>query len=224
MPRRCFIKAKFQGERVVTTRKLWTEIGEGLAWLWHNPLLRFMAVLTFGITTPCMGYVLVLIVLAQNMHASNAAIGLIFAGGGIGGIVGSLIASPLNNRFGFGRVIIGTTWIWVLTWLFYAIAPNPFVLGLANALSFIVVPIYMVVQYSYRLAMIPDRLQGRVNSVFRLIAFGSQPLGIAITGVLIQAIGPALTVVVLFLPQLVLAIAVTFNRHVRNARPIAEIG
>ena len=158
------------------------------------------------------------------MHASNAAIGLIFAGGGIGGIVGSLIASPLNNRFGFGRVIIGTTWIWVLTWLFYAIAPNPFVLGLANALSFIVVPIYMVVQYSYRLAMIPDRLQGRVNSVFRLIAFGSQPLGIAITGVLIQAIGPALTVVVLFLPQLVLAIAVTFNRHVRNARPIAEIG
>lgn len=217
-----FIRAQFQEERSAVASNLWSEIGDGLTWLWHNRLIRFLAVLTLGLTVPCSGYVLILIVLAQHMHASNAAIGLIFACGGIGSIAGSLMASPLQRRFGFGRVMIVTTWIWVLSWLFYALAPNPLLLGLANAVSFIVVPIYMVVQYSYRLATIPDHLQGRVNSVFRLIAFGGQPLGIALTGILLQAYGPAVTVVLTFIPQAILAVAVTFNRHVRHARPISE--
>lgn len=217
-----FIRAQFQEERSAVASNLWAEVGEGLTWLWHNQLIRFLAVLTLGLTVPCSGYVLILIVLAQHMHASNAVIGLIFACGGIGSIAGSLMASPLQRRFGFGRVMIVTTWIWVLSWLFYALAPNPLLLGLANAVSFIVVPIYMVVQYSYRLATIPDHLQGRVNSVFRLIAFGGQPLGIALTGILLQAYGPAVTVVLTFIPQAILAVAVTFNRHVRHARPISE--
>src|SRR5260221_1883346 len=218
-----FIRTRFQEERDAAASNLWAEIGEGLTWLWHNQLIRFLAVLTLGLTVPCSGYGLVLIVLAQHMHASNAEIGLIFACGGIGSIAGSLMASPLQERFGFGRGMIVTTWSWVFSWLFYALAPNPLMLGLANAVSFIVVPIYMVVQYSYRLAMIPDHLQGRVNSVFRLIAFGGQPLGIALTGILLQAYGPVVTVFLTFIPQVILAVAVTFNRHVRHARPISEV-
>ena len=130
---------------------------------------------------------------------------------------------PLQKRFSFGQIIISSSWIWALTWLFFAIAPNPIVLSILNGMSFVIVPIYMVAQYSYRLALIPDRLQGRVNSVFRLIALGGQPIGLALTGLLLQFIGPVATVVVLFAPQLVLVIAATLNKDVRNARPIGEI-
>ena len=175
---------------------LWADIGEGLRWLWHHPVLRFVALLTGGITAPVVGYALIIIVLAQSQHASPFTIGLIFACSGIGSIGGALAAAPLQKRFSFGTLMIVSTWIWALTWLFFAIAPNAFVLGLVTALSFIIVPIYTVVQFSYRLAQIPDKLQGRVNSVFRLIAFGSQPIGMAVTGLLIQAIGPILTVAV----------------------------
>ncbi|HLX38934.1 MAG TPA: MFS transporter, partial [Ktedonobacteraceae bacterium] len=216
----CFIRTQFQEERMTDARvkqNMWKEIGEGIVWLWHHPLIRFIAILTFGINTPCTGYVLVLLVLAGHMHASNAITGLIFASGGIGSVLGALLAGPLQKRFSFGQLIITSTWIWVLTWLFYAIAPNPLVLGIANTISFIVVPIYSVTQYTYRIAVIPDRLQGRVNSIFRLIAFGGQPLGIAITGLLIQAIGPNYAVIVLFIPQGILAIAVTLNKYVREA-------
>ncbi len=215
-----FIRTQFQEERTTNgdaPQSMWKEIGEGIAWLWQHPVIRFLAILTFGITTPCMGYVLVLLVLAQHMHASNTVIGLIFASGGIGSVVGALLVGPLQKRFSFRQVIIVSTWLWVLTWLFYAIAPNPLLLGISNTISFIVVPIYTVTQYTYRIAIIPDRLQGRVNSVFRLIAFGGQPLGIAITGLLIQAIGPNYAVAVLFIPQGILAIAVTLNKHVREA-------
>ncbi len=215
-----FIKTEFQEERTAVPRKLWTEIGEGMSWLWHNPLVRFIAVLTFGLITPCSGYVLIIIILAKDLHASNVLTGLIFAGGGIGSVVGALLVVPLQKRFSFGQLMIGTAWLWALGWLLYAFAFNPWVLLAANVVGFVVVPIYMMVQFSYRLAMIPDRLQGRVNSVFRLIAFGSQPIGLALTGVLLQFMGPVVAVVVLSIPQLVLAIAVTLNPHVRNAPPI----
>ncbi len=218
-----FIKAKFQEERDPAPLHLWVDIKEGLSWLWHQPLLRFIAVLTGGITMPVVGYSLILIVLAQGLHASNFTIGLIFACGGVGSIVGSLLVAPLVKRFSFSQLMIGSTWIWALTWLLFAIAPNPLVLGVVTVLSFIIVPIYMSVQFGYRLALIPDHLQGRVNSVFRLIAFGGEPIGLAVTGILIQAIGPVPTVLVLFVPQFILSIAATFNKHLRNAKPIEEL-
>lgn len=218
-----FIKTKFQAERDAEPHKLWAEIGEGMSWLWHNPLVRFIAVLTFGLITPCSGYVLIIIILARDLHASIVITGLIFAGGGIGSVAGALLVVPLQKRFSFGQLMIGTAWLWVLGWLLYAFALNPWILLAANVVSFIVVPIYMMVQFSYRLALIPDRLQGRVNSVFRLIAFGSQPIGLALTGALLQLMGPIPTVILLAIPQLVLAIAVTLNPHVRSAPPIAEV-
>jgi hypothetical protein len=55
-------------------------------------------------------------------------------------------------------------------------------------------PIYNVVQLSRRLAMIPDGLQGRVNSAFRLAANLLYPVGAALCGVLIEHGGTGLAV------------------------------
>lgn len=74
----------------------------------------------------------------------------------------------------------------------------------------------------YRLASIPDALQGRVNSIFRLILFGSQAVGLLLTGALLQAIGPVLTVL-LFIPQLLLALAATLHRQLRDAPRLSEV-
>ena len=84
-------------------------------------------------------------------------------------------------------------------------------------------PVYNVVQFSYRLALIPDSLQGRVNSTFRLLAFGFIPIGAAAGGFLLERIGAAATVGVFTSVYLLMALATTFNRHVREAQPIAEI-
>src|SRR5438270_8029595 len=43
-----FIKTPFQTRREIAPNKLWIEIKEGLVWLWRQPLLRFVAILTFG--------------------------------------------------------------------------------------------------------------------------------------------------------------------------------
>ncbi|MGI4792038.1 MAG: MFS transporter [Janthinobacterium lividum] len=197
------------------TPNLGAEIVEGLHWLNAHKIIRFIAVLTGGLMLACAGWALILIVLAQKFGATPFTIGLLMATGGVGSIVGSLLAVPLQKRFRFGPLMIGATWVWAITWGLYAFAPNLITLGIVNALSFVIVPIYLGTQYAYRLAQIPDHLQGRVNSVFRLIAFGSGPVGLAVTGLMLQKLGPVPTVLITFVPQLLLSLAATFYRPLR---------
>jgi hypothetical protein len=79
------------------------------------------------------------------------------------------------------------------------------------------------VQFSYRLALIPDELQGRVNSAFRLISYSLRPVGIALTGVLMQSIGIIPTAIVFAMILLVLAIVASLNVHIRKALPLAQV-
>jgi MFS family permease len=195
---------------------LWWEIREGLAWLWHNPAMRFIALLTGGINLCGYGYALILIVLGERMGAGSGTIGLILAGGGAGSVAGALLAAPLQKRFGFRWVVIAMTWVLALTWPLYLAASTPLALGAVNGLIFVAVPIYFGAQYSYRLARIPDRLQGRVNSAYKLIAFGAQPLSLALTGALLEWSGTTVTILALFVPQVLLALAATASRHLRH--------
>ncbi len=211
------IRVDFQQERILAQRKLLPEIKEGLTWLWQQPVIRFMAILTGGLNFVSAGFIPLLVVLVKQQHGSSFLYGLILTIGGIGGIVGSLLGSPLQKRFRFGQVIISAVWIHALLWPFYAIAPNLFLVGIILALSFITGPIYNVVSISYRLALIPDVLQGRVNSVFRLLAFGFQPLGWTVTGISLQIIGVTPTILALFVVLFTLAVFTTLNPHIRHA-------
>ncbi|HEV2235963.1 MAG TPA: MFS transporter [Ktedonobacterales bacterium] len=214
------IRARFQGERSATHRHLLVEIREGLVWLWRQPLIRYIAFLTGGTNFAGAGTALMLIVLAKQQGATPFTLGTLFAVAGVGGIVGSIVAAPIQRRLSFGAVIIGSSWVWALLFPLYAIAPSPLWLGVISAGMFLTSPIYNVVQFSYRISIIPDELQGRVNSVFRLLAFGFQPLGLALTGFLIQTVQVVPTVLLFSVTSLVLAILTTFNRGVREARPV----
>lgn len=212
------IRRPLQEARAIAPGRLRAEIAEGIAWLRGQATLRLIAFLTGGLMVCSVGYSLIMIVLGERVGASPFAIGLIFAGGGIGSIVGGLITPRLQRRFQFGPLLIGSAWLWALTWLFFLFAPNVPALIVANAAAFVIVPIYMITQYRYRLAATPDALQGRTNAIFRLIVWGTQPLGVALAGFLLERIGPDRTIVLLFLPQLALSIGATLHGGLRAAR------
>jgi len=119
---------------------------------------------------------------------------LIYAIAGVGGVVGALLAAPTQKYFRFGQLMIGTYWFWSLLLPLYLFASNTLALGLITALTFTLGSVYTVAQFSFRLSLIPDALQGRVTSVFRLVAFLGPPLGSMITGTLLQTLGIAPTV------------------------------
>ena len=218
-----FIKTDFQETRQATSRSLWLDIREGLSWLWHQPLIRFIAILTGGNNFITSGYILIIIVLAQRVHASSVLIGFILAIAGGGGLVGAVVAPWIQKRVRFGLVMISTTWLVALSMPLLLLAPNVLYLGFVMAIALVAGSIYNVVQFSYRSALIPDALQGRVNSVFRLIAFSGQPLGIALIGILIQEVGVGQTVLWCSLGLLILAVMTMLNRHIRHARPLSDM-
>ena len=94
---------------------------------------------------------------------------------------------------------------------------SPLLLVLALAFLSLVGPSYDTVQFTYRLALIPDALQGRVNSVFRLVALGLSPLGLAFTGILLERSGGSMTALVMGTILVAVALLTSFNQQVRHA-------
>lgn len=217
------IRTPFRVAPAGTARSLRAEIAEGLRWLWQQRLIRYMAFLTGNINLVNAGTGLIVIVLAQQMGARPVEIGLVFSIGGVGGMLGALVGGQVQKRFSFGQAIIVLMWLNALLFPLYALAPAYILLGVVSALLYFLGPVYNVVQFSYRLALIPDALQGRVNSTFRLLAFGLMPIGAALTGFLLERLGAGATVAVFTLWLALLAIMTTLNRHVRDARPLREL-
>jgi predicted MFS family arabinose efflux permease len=217
-----FIRMEFQEERTEEQRHIREEIKEGLRWLWHQPTIRFLCWVNGGVNLLYGGWTLLLISLAQRHGASAAAIGLIFATGGVGTLLGTAFAAPVQRRFTVGTIMVWIAWLFVITWVPYAWAPNILWLGIVNAVGFLFVPIYVTTHFSYRLVLIPDALQGRVNSVFRLVTFGAQMIGFALMGVSLQQFGPVTTVYIGAIPATLLAVLTMINPQVRHAGRIAD--
>lgn len=218
------IRTPFQAERTAEPRHLWTEIREGVVWLWHQPLIRFITFLTGGLNFAGNAVYLIVIILARQNGASAAYIGVMLTIASLGGFAGSLLAPRIQRRFGFGLVIIGSVWAQTVLFPLFAVVTHPLLFGAVFAGITIFSPIYNAMQLSYRLSVIPDELQGRVNSAVRLVAFGAIPLGTALAGILIQRLGSRPAVLVYAAAMLLLAMAATLNPHVRHARKVGQQG
>ena len=213
-----FIRTPFQKARTTVHRKLWVEISEGVIWLWRQPFIRAMTLLMGGGAFVFSGSGLMIIILAQQQHASAAIIGLIFAVGGIGSILGSLLAPRLEHRLTVGQSILLTRWYFALIWPIYAIAPYPLVLGALEFGTGFVDPIEDVAYFSYRLKLIPDELKGRVISACRLFPGTTRPLGLAATGILIQRFGIYPSILFFWACLVVMTVLATLSPHIRTAR------
>jgi MFS family permease len=213
-----FIRKEFQQERSDTRQRLFSEIREGIVWLWRHPLLRTMTLLMAGyFFVLALGDELPLIVVAQSHGATPAIIGLIFAAGGIGGLVGAFCAPWLQKRYRVGRITIAVHWGFALLWPLYALAPNVLLLGVLGIVVGFIDQIHDVIWISYRVGLIPDALQGRVTSTYRLISRSLRPLGLALSGICIQRIGAPQTFLVAAACLAALATLTTLSKDVRRA-------
>jgi len=195
---------------------------DGMRWLWRTPLMRFMALIYAGFSLSN-GTELALIVRAQDLHATPFIIGLIFAAGGVGGLLGAVLAEPIQRRFRFGQVLPILAWGYPITWLLFGLVPSPLLMALVEVVSMIVDQIYDVVWPSYRMAMIPDALQGRVMSAYRVIMLSMQPVGLFAGGLLVQRVGAGHTLLLAAAVEAVLAVATTLSPHVRHAPPVGDL-
>lgn len=189
------IRIPFQAERAGGTARssLRADITAGIDFLWRHRRLRTLAAFNTGVLLLIGPASLAVIVLAHGaLRADARTIGLIFALGGAGGLVGALAMPIVQARLRVGQTLIGAVLVWLLSMVLLAVAPSPAFLVVGWALVTVVNPIYFTTLYAYRVTLIPDELQGRVNSVFRLLAFAGSAVGPAIGGILLGPLGPRL--------------------------------
>lgn len=214
------IRRKFTGSGNRSEKSLRSEITEGIHWLWNQRLIRYMAFLTGTLNFAGSGITLIVVVLAKDQGASSAMTGVIFAAAGVGGVLGALIAPSMQRRLSFGQAIVLLNWGMAIILLLFSVAVSPYLIMLILFLQSLLGPSYDTVQLTYRLRIIPDALQGRVNSVFRLVAVGMGPFGVALTGILLERVGGTAAGLVMGCFLVVIATLTSFNSHVRNAPAI----
>lgn len=218
------IRTPFQGERKKERPRLREEIREGIVWMWGQIFIRSMTLFMVIATLCAGGTTLAVIVLAQQRGATPAVIGVIFALGGVGSIVGSLLSPFWERHLSVGHAILVCRWSTALLLPLYVLLPIPLLMGLPEFGFGFIDPIEDVPYFSYRLWLIPEVLRGRVIGACRLFPSLVRPLGRLIMGICVQLLGPVSTLLISWCGMLLLALLMTGNRHIRDARRPTEPG
>jgi MFS family permease len=169
------------------------DVAEGLRYLWRHRLLRTLAAMTglFNFATNATFAVFVLYAVGPDsaMGLTEAAYGLLFATIAGGSLIGALLADPIIRRLGRSRSMLLGILGGVATVGTPAFTTIPLVIAVAFLVGGLTNALWNVVAVSLRQRITPDRILGRINSSYRLVAWGTRPLGAAAGGLLAELLG-----------------------------------
>jgi len=173
------------------------EIGEGLALVLRDSLLRPIAgcLSTLNLFNGLLEAIFILYV-TQELGIEASLLGLIFAGGSVGFLVGALLPGWVIRRFGLGPGIMVGLLLVGLSDLLIPLVAGSVVVAVAVAVLVTAqfffglgLVIFNAGQVSLRQAMTPNELQGRMNATMSFLAGGVVPLGGLLGGALGETIG-----------------------------------
>lgn len=177
-----------------TKTSFWYDVKEGLRFVLGNPNLRAQA----GCTGTSnfffsLAFAVFLVFAVRELELSPGLIGIVFSVGAAGSFVAALTATRVSRRFGIGPTTIAVTMLQGPAVLAMAFAPAGTealaVLIPAQLVVGYMLVTYNIVQVSYRQAICPARLQGRMNSAMRFLVWGTIPLGTLAGGALATWLG-----------------------------------
>jgi len=203
-------------------RHLVADIGEGLRYLWREPVIRSMSLAGFGLNLSAGGVFGLLVVYADQalkMTVPDRRIGLLYAAAAVGSLAAALLLPRVSRRVGPGLVSV----------IAYALFAGA-VLGLAAyPLVVVALPLWAVWEVArasanmngltVRQQLTPDELQGRVNTTGRMIAWGGTPFGALLGGTVAEFAGVWVAYLALAVP-VTIGLAVLYLSPVRRLRAI----
>lgn len=212
------------------TRSVRGEIGTGLSAVREHPLLRPMLLSSSASTL--FGYVFLavyVLYMLRDLGFGPGAVGLVLGLGGVGALLGAMLAAPLARRIGIGptivlgRVLFGVGGLLVVAAFYVPGYEVPLVLC-AEFFQWLVLVVAEVNQISLRQAATPQRLLGRVSATYRFAVAGVVPLGSLLGGLLGEMIGLRGTLLVGIAGMLAACLIVAFSplRTLRDLPAHAE--
>jgi Transmembrane secretion effector len=216
------MRTPFQQPREPDRSPLRERFAEGVRFLWGHRFLRTGALL-FGLANfigP--GLVLTVVVLGSRQGLSGGQVSLLVGAFGACLLLGSLLSPLVRRRLPVRAVLLLELWTWPGCALFL-VWPNVYVLTASMLVTALAIPSTDSVVHGYRIAMTPDRLLGRVESVRGTISLAIAPLGPLAAGALLDAASARATVGLFAAFGLVLAAWGTLSPSIRAAPSIDEL-
>jgi len=161
------------------------QLADGWHFIMGNRMLRtlWFVSIPVAILFSASGATLVLFVL-DTLRIPEAAFGLFLLSGALGGLLGSVVASRLARRFGLGPVMAAMNLLAGVLVLLTGLFPTPIAAIVFFALGASTTTIWNVLMMSFRQAIIPGRLLGRVHGTWRTLLWGTMPIGSLLGGAL----------------------------------------
>ena len=216
------MRTPFQEQRELQVASVRSRLAEGFHFVWNQPFLRTCALL-FGLGNfigP--GVLFAVVVIGKQQGLSGGEVGALIAVFGACLLLGSL-ASPLVRRvLPVRAVLLLELWTWLGCGAFL-IWPNVYVLTAGILPTALAIPSTDSVVHGYRIAMTPDRLLGRAESVRSLISLLIAPLGPLAAGVLISTVSARAAIALFAVTGLVLAVWGTLSPSIRTAPSLDEL-
>jgi hypothetical protein len=215
------IRAPFQADREPDRAPLRSRLAEGFRFIWGQPFLRTCALL-FGLGNfVAPGVRLAVVVIGTRQGLSGAEVGALVAAFGACLLVGSFVSPLVRRLLPVRAVLLLELWTWsgcaaFLVW------PNVYVLTAGILPTALAIPSTDSVVHGYRIAMTPDRLLGRAESVRYTISLLISPLGPLVAGALL-GVSARLTIAVFTVFGLILAVWGTLSPAIRAAPDLAEL-
>ncbi|MDR0482976.1 MAG: MFS transporter [Cellulomonadaceae bacterium] len=172
---------------------IWADVVEGLKYLFTHKVLRALALMTglSNLAAVAAGAVFVLFAVGPDsaMHLTGEQFGLLNTTTALGAVTGALVAGRLTTFMGRARSLAVSMFTFACFVGIPALTTNPFIIGAVWAVSGIGLMQWNIIAVSLRQTVTPPHMLGRVNSTYRLLAWGTMPIGAALGGALGQAWG-----------------------------------
>jgi MFS family permease len=172
--------------------RLRDDIAEGVRFVWRHPVLGPLAIM-LGVQNMAFAAfysVFVLFAVAPGpMGLSEAGFGIVTAALGVGSLLGTWLAVPAERRLGRVRTLVLTVVLNGASLVVPIVTASAVLVGASMVVSGVAIVLWNVVTVSLRQRITPDRLLGRMNASYRLVGWGTMPLGALLGGVLAEVLG-----------------------------------
>jgi MFS family permease len=162
----------------------------GLRYVWRDPLLRALCLIMavangVGYTV----YAQLVLFSKEQLGASDAQTGFLYAAGSLGMVVLALLATPLRRRLRFGTITLGALALGGTAIVALAFTTSYWLAALIWALTWGLVVLFTITSNTLYQEVVPDHLLGRVQSTTQVISWSAIPLGALAGSLAIQATG-----------------------------------
>ena len=162
------------------------DLRQGLRWLWAHRLLRDVG-LIIAVSNILYGATIAIFVLFARdiLHVGALGFGLIGSCVAVGGVLGSVVASPLTRYLGERGAFLLVIFVTAGAFGIVGAASHPALAASMLALVGGMFTVWEAVWRAMRIRLVPERLLGRVTSILRWLEMGPFPLASLLGGAIV---------------------------------------